>query len=269
SGEQFNGAVVNLGALGVVSKLTLDLVPTFGMKQVVYLDLPMAALKHHFNRIQALGYSVSLFTDWQNKTISEVWIKCKANGTNTLPPDLYGASLAATTVHPIAGQSAENVTEQLGVPGKWYERMPHFKMGFKPSAGEELQSEFFVPLETAYEAVMAIELLHEKIAPHLFVSEIRTIAADNFWLSPFYRRPSVAFHFTWKQHNEAVLELLPLIEKQLAPFHPRPHWAKLFTLAPNVLQSQYEKLEDFRQLALQFDPSGRFRNDYLDRNIFA
>jgi alditol oxidase len=265
---QFPGAVVNLGALGVITKLTLDLVPTFDMKQVVYLDLPMAALQHHFNAIQALGYSVSLFTNWQNKSIGEVWIKSNADTSNILPPDLYGAPLATVTVHPIAGQPAENVTEQLGVPGKWYERMPHFKMGFQPSAGDELQSEYFVPIEKAYDAMMAIEQLHERITPHLFISEIRTIAADHFWLSPFYHRPSVAFHFTWKQHGEAVLALLPLIEKQLAPFYPRPHWAKLFTMPPAVLQSQYERLEDFKQLAQQYDPSGKFRNDYLDRNIF-
>lgn len=268
NGDQFYGAVVNLGALGVVTKLTLDLVPTFDMRQVVYLDLPMAALQHHFDAVQQLGYSVSLFTDWQNKTIGEVWIKSRVNSCVTLPPDLFGATLATATVHPIAGQPAENVTEQLGLPGKWYERMPHFKMGFTPSAGEELQSEFFVPVEKAYEAMMAIEQLHEEITAHLFISEIRTIAADRFWLSPFYERPSVAFHFTWKQHGEAVLELLPLIEKQLAPFGPRPHWAKLFTLQPAALRSQYERLEDFKQLALQFDPSGKFRNEFLDRHIF-
>lgn len=269
NGDQFYGAVVSLGALGVVTKLTLDLVPTFDMKQVVYLDLPMAKLQHHFNDVQDLGYSVSLFTDWQNKTIGEVWIKSKVESYGTPPPGLFGATAATINVHPIVGQPTQNVTDQLGVPGKWYERMPHFKMGFTPSAGEELQSEYFVPVEKAYEAIMAIEQLHEKITPHLFVSEIRTIAADRFWLSPFYERPSVAFHFTWKQHGEAVLELLPLIEKQLAPFGPRPHWAKLFTLQPSALRSQYARLEDFKKLTLQFDPSGKFRNDFLNRQIFT
>jgi alditol oxidase len=268
--DLFAGAVVHLGSLGVVTKVTLDLVPTFYMSQVVYLDLPMAALKEQFDSIQAEGYSVSLFTDWKNKNISEVWIKKVADSRNSLAaPDLYGARLATENLHPIAGQSAENVTEQLGIAGPWYERMPHFKMGFKPSAGTELQSEYFVPLEHAYNALMALAQLQEKIAPHLFISEIRTVAADDFWLSPFYRQPSAAFHFTWKQDVKPVMDLLPLIEEQLAPFRPRPHWGKLFTLSPSVLQSRYERMADFKQLAQEYDPTGKFRNEFLERKIFS
>jgi xylitol oxidase len=199
--DVFDGAVVSLGALGVVTKVTLDLLPAFGMEQVVYLDLPVEALKDHFEAIQASGYSVSLFTNWQNKNISEVWIKniTVADGKATRQTEWYGARLATEHVHPISGESAENVTEQLGIPGAWYERLPHFKMGFKPSAGTELQSEYFVPIEHAYAAITALEKLHQKLSPHLYISEIRTIAADDYWLSPFIRRPSVAFHFTWKQ----------------------------------------------------------------------
>lgn len=268
--EVFAGAVVNLGALGVVTKVTLDLVPTFQVKQVVYLDLPMTALQESFDVIQEEGYSVSLFTNWQNNNIGEVWIKSKAGtgGNATTRSDLFGAKQAAENVHPISGESAANVTEQLGVPGAWYERLPHFKMGFKPSAGTELQSEYFVPIEHAYTAMRAIETLWEKLLPHLYISEIRTIAADACWLSPFYQRPSVAFHFTWKQHA-AIVNLLPLIEEQLAPFSPRPHWGKLFTLSPKQLQQQYPKLGDFRQLVQHYDPMAKFRNAFLDDYLFS
>jgi alditol oxidase len=270
-GEQFLGAVVNLGALGVITRMTLDLVPTFQMQQVVYLDLPMEALPQNFEAIQAEGYSVSLFTDWTAKNIGEVWIKSKTveDSPFAAASELFGARLASETVHPIAGQSAENVTEQRGIPGSWYDRLPHFKMGFKPSAGAELQSEFFVPIQHAYEALTALEKLHERLTPSLYISEIRTVAADDLWLSPFYQRPSVAFHFTWKQDIEAVMRLIPLIEESLAPYGPRPHWGKLFTMPPALLQQQYERLDDFRQLALRYDPAGKFRNEYLDRNIFG
>jgi xylitol oxidase len=269
--EVFEGTVVNLGALGVVTKLTLDLLPTFQMKQAVYLDLPMADLQQHFETIQEQGYSVSLFTDWRNKNIGEVWIKSivEESGNLSSPNELFGAKQASGNVHPISGQSAENVTEQLDIPGTWYERMPHFKMGFKPSAGAELQSEYFVPIENAYAAMMAIEKLQEEISPYLYISEIRTIAADDYWLSPFYRRSSVAFHFTWKQETAAVMNLLPLIEAQLAPFSPRPHWGKLFTLSPKHLQAQYARLGDFRQLMRQYDPAGKFRNAFLDAYLFS
>lgn len=269
-GEQFYGAVVALGAIGVVTKVTLDLQPTFNMKQAVYRNLPMGELKNNFNNIEAAGYSVSLFTDWKNKNINEVWIKSRAGAgdNNITPPELFGAKAATQNMHPIETESAENCTEQMNVPGPWFERMPHFKMGFKPSAGKELQAEYFVPIEHAYDAIMAMEKLHEKITPHLFISEIRTVNADNFWMSPCYKQSCVALHTTWKQEVETVMNLLPLIEEQLAPFNAKPHWAKLFTMSPAVLQSRYQKLSDFKQLINLYDPAGKFRNEFLTGNLY-
>ena len=266
----FAGAVVGLGALGVVTKITLDLLPSFDMSQVVYLDLPISELENNFMELQSRGYSVSLFTDWKNKNINEVWIKSIAGDQVTAADlDLYGAKLATENIHPVSTQSAETVTEQRGIPGPWYERMPHFKMGFKPSTGEELQSEYFVRIEHAYDALLAMEEINEKISPHLFISEIRTIKADNFWMSPCYQKDSVAIHTTWKQDIDRVMGLIGLVEEQLAPFDPIPHWAKLFTMSPKILQSKYEKLADFKQLVAQYDPEGKFRNDFLNDNLFT
>ncbi len=266
----FTGAIIGLGALGIVTKLTLAIEPTFNMKQYVYRNMPMHQLEKNFDTIEKMGCSVSLFTDWKNKNITEVWIKSKvAFDDIAAPPELFGAKLATQNMHPLEGESAENCTEQMGVSGPWFERMPHFKMGFKPSAGKELQSEYFVAISHAYEAMLAIEKLNEKITPHLFISEIRTIAADELWMSPCYKKNCVAVHFTWKQDVEAVMNLLPLIEAQLAPFNPRPHWGKLFTMAPEVLQARIEKLADFKQLVKQHDPNGKFKNAYLERNIFG
>jgi xylitol oxidase len=269
-GEAFYGAVVSLGALGVVTKVTLDLLPTFDMKQVVYRNLPMQELRKHFDDIQSRGYSVSLFTNWKDKNISEVWIKSRVEKGAITPEDLelYGAKRATQNMHPVEDQSAENVTEQMGKPGPWYERMPHFKMGFTPSTGKELQSEYFVPIEHAFDAMMAIEKLHDKINPHLFISEIRTINADNFWMSPCYKKTCVAFHTTWKQEVDIVMGLLPLMEAQLAPFNPIPHWAKLSTMSPKVRQSRFEKLNEFKQLVARHDPDGKFRNEFLTKNLY-
>lgn len=270
-GEKFYGSVVGLGAIGVVTRLTLDLLPTFKMQQLVYRNLPMAALENNFEAIMSSGYSVSLFTNWKNKNINEVWIKRKIEGapTTVFSPEFYGAKLAEKNMHPVEEQSAETCTEQMGVPGPWYERLPHFKMGFTPSTGKELQAEYFVPIENAYAALMAVEELHEKISPHLFISEIRAVAADNFWMSPCYKKTCVAIHTTWKQETDIVMELLSLVEKQLSPFNPRPHWAKLFILSPSVLQSRIEKLNDFKALIKEYDPSGKFRNEFLEANLFS
>ncbi|HWZ26399.1 MAG TPA: D-arabinono-1,4-lactone oxidase [Verrucomicrobiae bacterium] len=270
-GEGFSGAVVGLGALGVITKITLDLLPTFVVKQYVYENLPLSELQEHFDAIEASGYSVSLFTDWQKKRVNEVWIKSRVEAGQSFnaTPEFFGAKLATRNLHPIAELSAENCTEQMGVPGPWYERLPHFRMGFTPSAGNELQAEYFVPRRHAVEAILAIERLRDQVTPHLLISEIRTIAADDLWMSPCYQQPSVTIHFTLKPDWPAVSQLLPVIERELAPFHARPHWGKLFTVSPERLKASYEKLPDFIELSKKYDPHGKFRNDFLNKNIFG
>jgi xylitol oxidase len=269
--ELFRGAVVGLGALGVITRITLDIQPTYAVRQYVYENLPLTQMKDHFDDIQSSGYSVSLFTDWQKQRNKEVWLKSRVGDGEALtaPAEFFGAKLAVRNLHPIAELSAENCTEQMGVPGPWYERLPHFRMGFTPSAGKELQSEYFVPRRNAVDTILAVERLRDQVTPHLLISEIRTIAADDLWMSTCYHQPSVTIHFTWKQDWPAVRRLLPVIEKELSPFQPRPHWGKLFTLSPAQLRSRYEKLADFSQLATKYDPKGKFRNDFLNTNLFA
>jgi xylitol oxidase len=210
-----------------------------------------------------------LFTDWTNKNISEVWVKSKSEVGKKSPAAFYGAKAATKNLHPIEALDAINCTDQLGVDGPWYERMPHFKMGFTPSSGKELQSEFFIPFEHAYEGMMAIEKLHEKITPHLMITEVRAIAADDLLMSPFYKQTCVAFHFTWKQEVPEVMALLPEIEAALAPFNPRPHWGKLFTLKPAALQERTKNLAAFKALMEKHDPEAKFRNEFIEVNLFS
>lgn len=266
--EALKGAVVALGGLGIVSKMTLALQDTFEMKQLVYQNMPMSALEKNFESIVSNGYSVSLFTDWRNKNVNQVWLKKRSEDVSTPDTEYFGAKLATRNLHPLEDLSAENCTGQMGVSGPWYERMPHFRMGFTPSSGKELQSEYFVPFEHGYEAMMAIEKLHEKVSPHLFISEIRTMTGDDLWMSANYHQPSVAFHFTWKQDWNAVKQLLPLIEAQLAPFNARPHWGKLFTMNPKKLQSLIKPLPQFKELLATYDPKGKFRNPFIQQNLY-
>jgi xylitol oxidase len=270
-GDRFFGAVVSLGSLGVVTKVTLELVPTFDMKQEVYLNLPVSQLAKNFDAIMSAGYSVSLFTDWQTDNINQVWIKRRAEENESVPTpeEFYGAKLADRNVHPIIEISAENCTQQMSVAGPWYERLPHFKMGFTPSSGEELQAEFFVPRSRAMEAIESLQALKEEIGKVLMITEIRTIAADKLWMSPCYNQDSVAIHFTLTQDTERVMALLPKIEERLSPFGVRPHWGKLFTIDPVTLQSRYEKIGDFKKLMSEFDPEGKFRNEFINKNLSA
>lgn len=269
-GERFEAAVVGLGALGVITEITLALQPTFDVRQVVYENLPFSELQHHLDEIFGSAYSVSLFTDWQNHRATQVWLKNRVGpgSPSTFPPQFHGAKLAKQKLHPLAGHSAENCTEQMGIPGPWHERLPHFRMNFTPSSGNELQSEYFVPRERAYEAILAVEKLRDHVSPHLMITEFRTIEADNLWMSPCYKRAAMTIHFTWKPEWEAVKKVLPMIEQQLAPFQAKPHWAKLFTMDPARLQSLHEKLPAFRELAKHYDPNGKFRNDYLNHDLY-
>ncbi|PKA98607.1 xylitol oxidase [Flavobacteriaceae bacterium MAR_2009_75] len=265
----FAAVVVGLGAFGIITKVTLMLEDTFEVQQDVFLNLPLESVTSNFEEIMSSGYSVSLFTDWQDNKVSEVWVKRKVSQEMAeLGKNFYGATPAKKNIHPIVKLDAVNCTEQMGVPGPWYDRLPHFKMGFTPSAGEELQSEYFVPREYAVEALLAIEKMKGELFPHILISEIRSIAADNFWMSPCYKQDCIAIHTTWKQKPKEVMALLPKFEKALAPFNTKPHWGKLFTLDPETLQSRYEKHSDFVALAKKYDSEGKFKNGYLTKNIY-
>jgi xylitol oxidase len=239
------------------------------MTQVVYQDLPFSELEHHLPEIMGAGYSVSLFTDWQNGRAGEVWIKRRVDqgGASAPPARFFNATLATTKLHPILDHPAEGCTDQLNTVGPWYERLPHFKLNFTPSSGQELQTEFFVPFDRGYDAIRAVETLRDAITPHLYITELRAIAADDLWMSMAYQRPSLAIHFTWKLETDAVMKLVPQIEAKLAPFGARPHWAKVFAMKSGHVAPLYPRMEDFLALAKAFDPKGKFQNAYLQDHI--
>ena len=270
STADFAGMVVALGALGLVTHVTLDLLPTFAVRQFVYERLPFAQALAHFDAIIASGYSVSFFTDWRSDAINQLWLKQRVTDQEAAEaaPELFGARLATGDRHPIGDLSPVNCTAQMGVAGPWYDRLPHFRMAFTPSSGQELQTEYLVPRRHALAALEAVNGLRSRIAPLLQISEIRLIAADDLWLSPFYQQDSVGIHFTWQPQWPAVQALLPDIEAALLPFDARPHWGKLFTMPGAHVQSLYPKLAAFRALRDQYDPAGKFRNPFIDTYLY-
>jgi xylitol oxidase len=263
----FPGAVVGLGALGVVTSLTLDVVPAFEVRQHVYEGLPFAAFAAHHAELLGAGYSVSLFTDWTGPTINQVWVKSSPDDALPAAPRWLGAALADGPRHPVPGMSAENCTGQLGEPGPWHARLPHFRLDFTPSSGEELQSEYVVPRAAAVDALAAVDAIRDRVAPVLQISEIRTIAADDLWLSPNHQRDSLAIHFTWVKDAEAVTPVMAAVEERLVPLLARPHWGKLFGTPPDVVRGLYERLPDFVALTRAYDPAGKFRNELVDRYL--
>jgi xylitol oxidase len=265
--DRFPGAVVGLGALGVVTRMTLDTLPAFEIRQYVYDDLPLEQVTGHFDEIAASAYSVSLFTDWLGPRFRQAWLKRRTDATDSWAPEprWMGGRLADGPRHPVPGMDPAHCTEQLGVPGPWHERLPHFRPEFIPSSGDELQSEYLLPRGSAVDGLQALRPIAGRIAGVLRTCEIRTVAADELWLSPGYQRDSVAFHFTWIKDWAAVKPVLGEIEERLAPMHARPHWGKLFRTGPEAMPGLYPRLDDFRQLMTCYDPAGKFRNDLLDR----
>ncbi|GAB3807507.1 FAD-binding protein [Humibacter antri] len=263
--DEFAGAVVGLGALGVVTAVTLDVVPTFEVAQTVYDGLDWPIVLENFDAITSASYSVSMFTGWSGG-VEQVWLKrLVTDGSPDAPETFFGAARATAKRHPLPGVDATACTDQFGVPGPWYDRLPHFKLAFTPSNGEEIQSEYLVPREQAVDALKALLPLAERITPLLQVTELRTVAADDLWLSTAYERDVLGIHFTWKRDQAGVEAVLPAVEDALFPLGARPHWGKLFLDTHGVVPSQYARFDDFRALAVKYDPHGVFRNAYLDR----
>jgi xylitol oxidase len=257
--DDFAGAVVALGSLGIVVSLSLDIEPTYYVSQYVYENMRLDQLDEHFDEIFAGGYSVSLFTTWRDPLISQTWVKQRVTEPGEPRGAWFGAKLASGPRHPVPGHSPVHCTQQLGVPGPWHQRLPHFRVDYTPSAGRELQSEFLLPRSAAVPAMHAIDRIGDVVAAVLQISEIRTIAADDLWLSPSYGRDSVGLHFTWIDDVRAVTPVIALVEEQLAPFDARPHWGKLFTTP-----GRYDRLTDFLHLMQRYDPTGKFRNNFIN-----
>jgi xylitol oxidase len=260
----FDGSVVALGALGVVLRIRLDVEPEYEIAQHVYGGLAWGELAAHFDEITDAGDSVSMFTTY-GPDVDQVWVKQRLPCEHT--DSFFGARPAIVELHPIAGVAAENCTPQLGVPGRWSNRLPHFKMGFTPSSGDELQSELLLPRGSAHDAIEVVRTFADDMAPHLLVSEIRTVAADTLWMSPQYERDTVAFHFTWRSEVAVATGLVTRLETALAAFEPRPHWGKLFSVDRATLASRYPRHSDFVDLVNRLDPRAAFRNSWLEHNV--
>ncbi|MFI9168274.1 D-arabinono-1,4-lactone oxidase [Streptomyces lincolnensis] len=259
--ERFGGAVTSLGALGVVTALTLDLLPGYEVEQHVFTGLPLDGLDSQtLETVLASAYSVSLFTDWRAPGFGQVWLKRR---TDQPLPDVRWASPATEKMHPVPGMPAVNCTEQFGVPGPWHERLPHFRAEFTPSSGAELQSEYLLPRPHALDALRALDAIRTTIAPVLQTCEVRTVAPDEQWLSPAYGRDTVALHFTWVADTAAVLPVVGRLEAALDAFDARPHWGKVFTVPAAVLRGRYPRLDDFGALMRALDPAGKFANGFV------
>ncbi|MCX5371747.1 FAD-binding protein [Streptomyces sp. NBC_00103] len=261
--RRFGGAVTSLGALGVVTALVLDLQPGFEVEQHTFTELPLDGLD--FETVAGAAYSVSLFTDWGAPGFRQVWLKRR---TDEPLADFPWATPAVEALHPVPGMPAVNCTEQFGVPGPWHERLPHFRAEFTPSSGNELQSEYLLARRHATEALSAIDGIRQTVAPVLQVCEVRTVAADEQWLSPSYGRDTVALHFTWVEDTAAVLPVVRAVEAALEPFEPRPHWGKVFEMPADMVRARYPRIDDFTALARVLDPAGKFTNAFV-RDVLA
>lgn len=262
--EDFAGVVPSVGALGVITRITLDVEPTFRVRQAVFQNLDWETVLVGLDDAMAAGYSVSLFTTWDEPTISHALVKTRLDGETDQPHNRFFEAFTPDERDRRPATEEGNRTA-LNTPGPWCDRLPHFVIDSTPSYGSEIQSEYFVDRVHGADALRTLRELADEIAPHLITSEIRSTAADELWLSMAYRRPSLAIHFTWRNEPESVARLLPLIESALSPFEPRPHWGKVFAMEADTIGALYPRIADFRSLARRMDPTRKFHNGYLSR----
>lgn len=265
----FPGVPVSLGALGVFTTVTLDVEPAYEIRQNVYLDLPVRAALEHFDELMSDAYSVCLFTDWAAPAFSQVWIIARTDEPEPKTPrqPWFTAVPATRDVHPVITNSAAACTTQRGVPGRWHTRLSHFRPEFTPSSGAELQSEYAVPVRHAAAALESLGEIAALIHPVLQICEVRTVAADDFWLSPAYSTDVATIHFTWIPDDGPVRAVLRLIEERLEQFGARPHWAKLTEVPPDRIRPLYPRFADFRSLVRGYDPAGKFGNAFTERYL--
>jgi alditol oxidase len=255
------GSVVALGALGVVTRLTLEVEPTFQVAQTVVLDVPLDGVQEAPDGVLESAYSVSLFTDWGSR--GALWLKRRV-GVDDGPLPTFGGRPATRAQHTLPTARADGVNPQLGRPGPWHERLPHFRADGVPATGAELQSDLYLPRAAAGAAIAALRDLAPSLRPALQIGEMRCLAADDLWLSPAHGRDSVSFHFTWNPDADVVLPAIRAVEERLVPLGGRPHWGKVTTTAPATIVAGYERAGDFAALSTRLDPTGAFRNPLLD-----
>lgn len=269
--DDFEGVVVNVGALGVVTSMTLDVQPSYLMRQEVFLDLAWDVVYEHFDEIMSSGESVSLFTDYGD-TVNELWVKTRVASNDDWQPrsEFFGARAATSRLHPVPSLDGTHCTEQMGIPGPWRERMPHFMVEAIGETGDEMQTEYMVGRGDAVAAIRALEAeISEVVRPYILAAEVRSVAADDLWLSTAYQRDTVCLHYATRADLDMPNQVIPEIERVLSPFEPRPHWGKLFAATAEELAPRYPRMDDFRALAGRLDPRGAFRSQFLDEKVFG
>ena len=254
---------VGLGAFGIITRITLDVEPTYQVLQQVHVGIPWTALLDYPDTILAGAYSVSVFTRWGEPTLEQVWVKRRLGRDVERPSGWMGGRVLDVPTRLVDGDP-NDLTEQ-GTSGPWLMRLPHFRLDGTPSNGDEIQTEYFVAREDAAEALGAVRTLSAQIDPLLMITELRTVAADGLWLSGAYGRDTLAIHFTWRNLPEPVAAVLPQIEAALAPFAPRPHWGKWHSFDAKAIAAAYPRLADARAVFADRDPKGRFANEHLHR----
>ena len=259
----FDGSVVAMGALGIVTRVELDVEPSYQVSQTAYTGLTWSSVEERLDDLTGHGYSVSLFTRFGPAEVDQMWVKARSGAP--APEAVVGAVAADRTLHMLEGADAAAVTAQGGVPGPWLERLPHFRMDLTPSRGAELQSEYLVPRTHAVEAIGHLRRLAPGFRHLLQVCEIRSIAGDDLWLSGAHGRDTIGLHLTWDLDPAAVIEALGPVEDALLPLGARPHWGKVFRAGASELEPLYPHYGDFRGLRDRVDPDRVFGNAWLDR----
>lgn len=259
SHPDFDGMVIALGALGPVVRITLDIEPSYQVQQDGYANLSWDAIVGHFDQVSNAGYSVSVMTMWAEPSARQVWVKTRLGDDH---PRTNLADLGATPI-PVADLGHGANMNPFGSPGPWSRRLPHFRLDSTPSRGHEIQVEWMVPRSAFPGVALSLREHGDLIDSMLVITELRTVAGDDQWLSPTQGQDVVGVHFTCNPDTDRVLSVLHVIEPILLAAGGRPHWGKFFLASAAELAPRYPQLDRWLRLRDRFDPGHKFGNAFI------
>lgn len=278
--DMLSGAVVGLGALGIVVEVTLQCVPAFLLHAVdsrVPIDDALETLHERAADADHLEFYWHPHTDVAlMKTQTRLpesaarhpipmlrrWVD-----ETVLSNGVFGAYCAASRIAPAIIPPFNRLAVRLTGHAEYTDRSHRVLVHDRAVRFREM--EYAIPADDVVPAVQAIRKLIDQRGWRIeFPIEVRFAAADDLWLSTAYGRDSayVAVHRYWRADPRAYFDA---VEQIMLDLGGRPHWGKLHSLDDEQLRARYPRFDDFLALRNRLDPGRLFGNRHLERVLGA
>lgn len=263
----FNAAQVNIGALGIISQVTLQNQARYKLKretswlpiEEILQNAESLADNNRNFEFYFIPFTGMGFIDVQNITDEPVTVVEKLD-QNDGAEDLKTArdilSWSPKLRELVLGTYMKTLPKEVNVANSWQNYASERNVRFN-------EMEYHLPRENMVKAFNEIRNIVETQFPEVFFPfEVRFIKSDDIWLSPFNGREtcSIAVH---RYHQEDYKDMFAAIEPVMQKYNGRPHWGKLNTMNSAQFSEHYAHWQDFKDIRQQLDPNGQFLNLYL------